>query len=129
MPTRDHLGPLDHTLLALADPTRRAILTKLAGGEARVTDVAADFAISLNSISKHLRILERAKLVYRRREGRNHYLRYNPATLEMATRWMVRQEQLWSTQLAALDAFLRDEDVIVQKERNETMRSEEGNKR
>ena len=61
---------LDQTLMALADPTRRAILQRLSKGEARVTDLARPFAISLNSVSKHIRMLERADLVRRRRAGR-----------------------------------------------------------
>ena len=63
---------LDHTLIALADPTRRAILQRLSKGEARVTELAAPFDISLNSVSKHIRILERADLVRRRVSGREH---------------------------------------------------------
>ena len=60
---------LDHTLMALADPTRRAILQRLAAGEARVTEIADPFAMSLNGVSKHIRMLERADLVRRRRAG------------------------------------------------------------
>ena len=62
---------LDRTLLALADPTRRAILQRLSAGEARVTDVAKPFSMSLNAVSKHILVLERAKLVQRRKEGRD----------------------------------------------------------
>jgi DNA-binding transcriptional ArsR family regulator len=68
---------LDNTLLALADPTRRAILDRLSRGEARVTEVAEPFSISLNSVSKHIQILERADLVRRRRVGRDHFLSIN----------------------------------------------------
>ena len=70
---------LDLTLVALADPTRRAILRHLAGGDARVTDLAEPFPISLNSVSKHIRALERAGLVTRRRHGREHILTLQPA--------------------------------------------------
>lgn len=73
---------LDHTLTALADPRRRAILQRLSEGEARVTDVAEPFSISLNSVSKHIRVLERARLVRRRRVGREHFLSLNPAPLD-----------------------------------------------
>ena len=75
---------LNHTLMAIADPTRRAILHKLAGGEERVTDLARPFAMSLNSVSKHIRILERARLVRRRRSGREHLLSINPKPLDKA---------------------------------------------
>ena len=73
---------LDHTLVALADPTRRAILQRLAHGEARVTELARPFAISLNSLSKHIRVLERAQLVRRRRSGREHLMSFNPQPLD-----------------------------------------------
>lgn len=82
---------LDDTMLALADPTRRAILNRLAGGEARVTDLAAPFAMSLNAVSKHIRILERATLVRRRRAGREHVLSLNPAPLDQAAAWIEQQ--------------------------------------
>jgi DNA-binding transcriptional ArsR family regulator len=102
---------LNHTLLALADPTRRAILHRLARGEARVTDIAQPFAISLNSVSKHIRILERARLVRRRRAGREHLLSINPAPLDEAAEWIEAQRALWNAQLDALDALLKAEDA------------------
>jgi DNA-binding transcriptional ArsR family regulator len=101
---------LDRTLLALADPTRRAILHRLTGGEARVTDLAEPFAISLNAVSKHIRLLERARLVRRRRAGREHLLSLNPEPLEVAATWMAEQRALWTARLDALDALLRVED-------------------
>ena len=75
---------LDNILGALADPTRRAILLRLSRGDARVTDLAAPFAISLNSVSKHIRILERARLIERRRVGREHVLSRNLRPLNEA---------------------------------------------
>ena len=75
---------LDLTLGALADPTRRAILARLSEGEARVTELAAPFAMSLNAVSKHIRVLERAHLVRRRRAGREHFLAFNRAPLDEA---------------------------------------------
>jgi DNA-binding transcriptional ArsR family regulator len=69
---------LDQTLVALADPTRRAILQRLAQGEARVTELARPFAMSLNSVSKHIRVLQRARLVRRRRAGREHLMSFDP---------------------------------------------------
>lgn len=100
---------LDDTLTALADPTRRAILTRLAAGEARVTELAAPFPISLNSVSKHIRILERADLVRRRISGREHLLSLNPAPLEAASAWMEAQRRLWTWRLAELDKVLKEE--------------------
>jgi DNA-binding transcriptional ArsR family regulator len=99
---------LDETLSALADPTRRAILARLAEGEARVTDVAKPFAISLNSVSKHIRMLERAKLVRRRVEGREHFLALDPAPLDEASAWIDEQRKLWTWRLGELEKALND---------------------
>jgi DNA-binding transcriptional ArsR family regulator len=101
---------LDDTLLALADSTRRAILHRLSSGEARVTDLAQPFAISLNSVSKHIAILERAKLVRRRRAGREHYLSFNSAPLEEAARWIVAHRTIWTARLDALGAAPGEQD-------------------
>jgi DNA-binding transcriptional ArsR family regulator len=73
---------LDHTLMALADPTRRAILQRLTRGDARVTELAKPFSMSLNSVSKHIRVLERARLVRRQRVGREHVLSFNRKPLD-----------------------------------------------
>ena len=78
------LFDLDQTLLALADPTRRCLLHRLSEGEARVTELARPFAMSLNAVSKHIRMLERARLVTRRKAGRDHYLSINPKPLDEA---------------------------------------------
>jgi DNA-binding transcriptional ArsR family regulator len=102
--------PLDHTLMALADPTRRAILRRLSRGEARVTELARPFAISLNSVSKHIRILERARLVRRRRAGRDHILSFDAAPLDAAAAWIEAQRTLWTERLDALDELLLAED-------------------
>ena len=83
---------LDQAYSALADPTRRAILRKLAVGEARVTEVAREFPVSLNAVSKHILVLERAGLVRRRIDGRDHYLSADPAPLAAARRWIEEQE-------------------------------------
>jgi DNA-binding transcriptional ArsR family regulator len=100
---------LDHTLIALADPTRRAILARLSSGEARITDIAVAFPISLNSVSKHLRILERADLVRRRRLGREHLMALNPKPLDAMARWIKQQRDLWTWRLAELDGILNQE--------------------
>jgi DNA-binding transcriptional ArsR family regulator len=101
---------LDDTMLALADPTRRAILRRLARGEARVTEIAAPFAMSLNSVSKHIRVLERARLVTRRRDGREHFLSFNPKPLDEAALWIERQRSFWNARLDALERALREDD-------------------
>ena len=103
---------LDDTLIALADETRRDIVRRLSGGGARVTEVAAPYPISLNSVSKHIRILERAGLVRRQVSGRDHYLSLEPKPLNELTEWMVKSRDFWSGRLDALEAALRAEDAI-----------------
>jgi DNA-binding transcriptional ArsR family regulator len=104
-------APLDDTLLALADPTRRAILRRLGAGEARVTELAEPFPLSLNAVSKHIRLLERAKLVRRRRVGREHWLSLNLEPLDEVQAWIVEQRDFWKTRLQAIDAMLQAEDA------------------
>lgn len=99
--------PLDHTLIALADPTRRAILQRLSRGETRVTELARPFEISLAAVSKHVRMLERAQLVRRRRVGREHFLSYDPKPIDDAARWLETQRAEWASRLDALDALLQ----------------------
>ena len=101
---------LDLTLAALADPTRRAILQRLSAGEARVTEVARPFRMSLNAVSKHIQVLERARLVERRKVGREHFLSYRPEPLEEAAEWIARTRNFWADRLDALDRLLREED-------------------
>lgn len=101
---------LDETLMALADPTRRAILQRLSEGEARVTELAEPFAMSLNSVSKHIRVLERAQLVRRRRAGREHFLSINPEPLDEAAAWIAAQRAAWTARLDALDTLLQAEE-------------------
>src|SRR3712207_5144752 len=102
---------LDLTLAALADPTRRAILRRLATGEARVPEVARPFGISLNSVSKHVRVLERARLVRRRRVGREHLLAFDPAPLDEAAAWIAAQRAFWADRLDDLERALREPEV------------------
>jgi DNA-binding transcriptional ArsR family regulator len=96
----------DNVLIAFADPMRRAILAQLSRGEARVTDVAAPLPISLNSVSKHIRILERAKLVRRTRAGREHVLRLDPKPIAQAAAWMRARTEQWSDRLDRLARLL-----------------------
>jgi DNA-binding transcriptional ArsR family regulator len=104
---------LDDTLIALADETRRSILERLSKGQARVTEVAAPYPISLNSVSKHIRILERAGLVRRLISGRDHFLSLDPKPLHDVAEWMARARDFWSGRLDALEAALRAEDAIA----------------
>jgi len=100
----------DNTLAALADPTRRAILQRLGRGELRVTEIAKPYAMSLNAVSKHIRVLEKARLVHRRRVGREHILALDPRPIEAVSRWIADQKDVWATRLQALDALLQAED-------------------
>jgi DNA-binding transcriptional ArsR family regulator len=102
---------LDNTLMALADPTRRAILQRLTQGPARVTDLARPFKMSLNSVSKHIRILERAQLVKRQVAGREHVLSFDAAPLREAEAWIQAHLVFWNAQLDDLDARLRADDA------------------
>ncbi len=101
---------LDQTLMALADPTRRAILQRLSHGEARVTELAQPFDMSLNAVSKHIRILEHADLVRRRTAGREHFLSFNRQRLDEVASWIETQRAAWNARLDALEALLREED-------------------
>lgn len=110
MSTTANRSNLDRTLMALADPTRRAILQRLSRGEARVTELARPFPISLNSVSKHIRTLERAHLVRRRRTGREHLLSFNRDPFEEAATWIEAQRAIWTARLDALEALPRAQD-------------------
>ncbi len=109
MLTKPAKQSLDYTFIALADPTRRAILKRLANSDARVTELAAPFPISLNSVSKHIKLLERADLVDRRKVGRDHILRFRPEPLSKVRKWISQQEQYWRATLKALDDLLQRE--------------------
>jgi len=99
---------LDQTMMALSDPTRRAILKLLSVKESRVTEVARPFDMSLNAISKHILILERARLVHRRRVGREHFLSANPAPLDEASNWIDEYRRAWEERLDRLGEYLKE---------------------
>jgi len=92
-------------LAAISDPTRRAILDRLARGPARVTDVAEPFEMSLAAVSKHVQMLERAGLVRRARRGREHTLTLDARPLRQVVKWTSRYEQFWNERLDRLQAF------------------------
>ncbi len=100
---------LDLVFRALADPTRRVILKELAGRERTVTQVAKPFRMSLVAVSKHLKVLERARLIRRRRDGSFHYLRLNPEALQSAEQWLRHYEQFWHPRLDSLKQLLEQE--------------------
>jgi DNA-binding transcriptional ArsR family regulator len=97
---------LDATFAALADPTRRAILARLASGEASVTDLAEPFAMSQPAISKHLKVLERAGLITRGREAQRRPRRLEPKPLAEANQWLESYRQFWEGTFQRLDALL-----------------------
>jgi DNA-binding transcriptional ArsR family regulator len=97
---------LDATFAALADPTRRAILARLASGEASVTELAAPFAMSQPAISKHLKVLERAGLISRGRDAQKRPRRLEPKRLAEATEWLERYRQTLEGSFRRLDALL-----------------------
>jgi len=95
---------------ALADPTRRRILVRLANsGEGPVTELARPFRVSLPAISRHLRVLERARLIDRRREGRVHMIRVRPAGFQQARDWIAQFAAGWDFSFDALDELLKEE--------------------
>jgi DNA-binding transcriptional ArsR family regulator len=97
---------LDMVFAALADPTRRRILEILARAESRVTDLAKPFSVSLPAISKHLRVLERAGLVKRERDGRVHRLKLEAKPMREAANWIDRYRGFWDSQFDALADYL-----------------------
>jgi DNA-binding transcriptional ArsR family regulator len=104
----EHLPPerLDATFAALADPTRRAIIARLASGEASVTELARPFAMSQPAISKHLKVLERAGLISRGRDAQRRPRRLEAKPLAEANQWLERYRQFWEGTFQRLDALL-----------------------
>jgi DNA-binding transcriptional ArsR family regulator len=97
---------LDQVYGALADPTRREILGVLAEGETNVGSLAERFPISLNGVSKHVKVLERAGLVERTVQGREHRLRLNAGPLQEAAGWLEHYRKFWNERLDALESYL-----------------------
>ena len=105
MPAEDHLSVI---FGALADPTRRAILARLASGEASVTELAEPFAMSLPAISKHLKVLERARLIAKSREAQSRPCRLEPDAFKEAAGWIEKYKRFWEESLDRLDDYLRE---------------------
>ena len=99
---------LSTTFAALADPTRRAILARLALGETSVTELAKPFEMSLPAVSKHLKVLERAGLIVRGREAQRRPCRIEPAALKNVDDWLERYRRLWEERLDRLEDYLRE---------------------
>jgi len=108
---------LDLALGAIAHPTRRRILRLLTKGDARVTDLAGEFDVSLNAVSRHIQVLERSGLVRRRLHGREHVLSLDTRPLDTAAAWIDQQRTAWSARLRAMDEALHREDEATAQHR------------
>jgi DNA-binding transcriptional ArsR family regulator len=109
---------IDLTLTALAHPVRRAMIERVTRKELRVTELAEPFDMSLNAVSKHIRMLERAGLVSRRRVWREHLLSFNAEPLEQVSAWTEKTRRFWSARLDALDELLKSEDAARTRKAN-----------
>ena len=103
-----HSDQLSATFAALADPTRRAILARLAGGEATVTELAAPFDMSLPGVSKHLKVLENAGLIVKGREAQWRPRRLEPEPLRTVAAWVEQYRRFWEESFDRLDDYLRE---------------------
>jgi DNA-binding transcriptional ArsR family regulator len=103
----DSAERLNTIFLALSDPTRRAILERLAHGEASGTELARPFSMSMPAVSKHLRVLERANLILQHKEGRTHRFRLAAHPLREAAAWLEHYRHFWESQFDSLDTYLR----------------------
>lgn len=99
---------LSTVLDAIAHPSRRAILARLAEGPARVTEIAAPFDMSLNAVSKHLKVLEGAGLIHREKQGRDHVIAFSGAPLCLVTTWLHDYERFWSQHLDRLEDHFKE---------------------
>jgi DNA-binding transcriptional ArsR family regulator len=111
---------LDNTLSALADPTRRAILARLAQGEATVTELAQPFDMTMPAVTKHLKVLERAGLITRSREAQTRPCRLAPGPLQEVANWVDEYRQYWEARFDRLDEYLR---VVQDKQEQPPRRS------
>ncbi|MGK0184664.1 MAG: DNA-binding transcriptional ArsR family regulator [Verrucomicrobiales bacterium] len=106
---------LDDVFRALADPTRRRIVSALGSGERTVGELAEPLAMSLPAVSKHLGVLERAGLLHRRKTGRQHHLRFDPEALAPATEWIESHRKFWTGSFDKLAAYLQSTEPPVTK--------------
>ena len=104
----NYQAQLDLTFYAISDPTRRAILSQLAQGQAAIMDLASPHSMSLPAISKHIRVLEKAGLLTRTKKGRVNYCSLNANPLREAEKWLVFYQRFWNTRLDALEKFLEE---------------------
>jgi len=103
---------LNAVFTALADPTRRAIIERLSHGAARVTEVAEPFKMSLNAVSKHIKVLEDTGLLHRRVVGRDHFLSIDAHPLDEIERWIATTRAFWNLRLDAMENLLLEQGMI-----------------
>jgi DNA-binding transcriptional ArsR family regulator len=109
-----HSDALNRAFAALADPTRRAIVDRLANAhELAVSELAAPFAVSLPAVIKHLEVLARADLIERAKTGRTVYCRLRPDAIEAAAKWLTRYERFWTERLDRLATFLQEDECSI----------------
>ena len=123
---KPHGYNLDATFAALADPTRRAILTRLAAGEASVNELAEPHDMSQPAISKHLKVLERAGLIARGRDAQRRPCRLEPTRLKQAAEWLGTYRQFWEASYARLDDYLNE---LQPKEKRRDLKSPRNRRR
>jgi DNA-binding transcriptional ArsR family regulator len=111
---------LDYTFAALADPTRRRILEALSVENRRVTELAAPFSMSLPAVSKHLRVLEKAGLLKRRRFGREHHIELNPEPIRKANLWIEHYRKFWEGSLDSLANYLENNQPVKPNKRRKS---------
>lgn len=112
-------SPLDATFAALADPTRRAILARLATGEATVQELAAPFDISLPAVSKHLKVLEGAGLITRGRDAQRRPCHLRAEALDDITAWAAQTRRIWEARFDRLEAYLQELQAADYKQKTE----------
>lgn len=103
----EYVLPLDAIFSSLADPTRRDILSRVAGAELSVSELAARYSISFAAISKHLKVMERAKLIVKRKEGKKHMVSLAPEALMSADEYLEQYRRLWQSRYNKLEALIK----------------------
>ncbi|MDB5102626.1 MAG: transcriptional regulator [Fibrobacteres bacterium] len=109
------MDPLTQVLTAISHPTRRAIIGQLANGPARFTDVAGRFDTALNAVTKHLKLLERASLIERRKEGREVFISLRAGPLKQVAGWVHEYERLWKEKLDRFEDHFKDKKAKKEK--------------
>jgi|SRR5215469_8479101 len=102
------MSDLSAVLAAISHPSRRAMIARLAKGPARVTEIAAPFDMSLNAVSKHLKVLEGAGLIRREKQGRDHMIEFRARPLRQVVRWVHEYERFWNERLDVLEAHFQE---------------------